>query len=269
MKAVATFGVFGDMHYAPDDEGELCCPASLGKIQRTLQGFRDRGLDCAVVLGDAIAGGRGEEQDLGCVQAVREFLAAFPGVIRFVLGNHDLKGFTKADVVASYGDWLPAPHYACDHDGVRFVVLDGNCHEDGSDFSRGEFEWEDAWISGDQVEWLERTLADSRDLPVIVFCHENLDDRGTSEERDPYVVGNAAEVRAVIERNGNVKAVIQGHYHAGMHTVIGGIPYLMVTSTVTGPDEDRTAGAVVSLFEDGRLVVEGFGRQESWQWPER
>ncbi|NQT91315.1 MAG: metallophosphoesterase [Lentisphaerae bacterium] len=266
MSSITTFGVFGDMHYARDGEASLCCSASLGKIGRAMERFREGGARFVVSLGDAITGGRGEEEDRDCVRTVKELLCSSGFELRCVLGNHDLKGFTKAEVVAEWGECLPSPYYSWDAEGIRFVVLDGNCHEDGSDFERGEFDWADAWISGEQVAWLREVLAEAQGRPAIVFCHENLDDRETAEGRDIHVVGNASDVRAVMERSGNVKAVIQGHYHLGMHTVINGIPYVVITSLVAGPEEDRPAGAVVSLHEDGALTVEGFGRQESWEW---
>lgn len=268
MSILTTFGVFGDMHYAGEDEGALCCPDSLAKIGQTLDFFRERDVSSVVVLGDAIAGGRGPDDDRACLTVVRELLGSSDFEIHCVIGNHDLKSFTKAEVVAQWGPSLPAPYYWWDRDGVRFVVLDGNCHEDGSDFERGEFNWDDAWSSGEQVAWLEQVLAEAEERPAIVFCHENLDDRETDEGRDIHTVGNAPAVREVLERSGNVKAVIQAHFHAGYRTVINGIPYVGMTSLVSEPDEERSAGAVVSLHDDGALTVEGIGRQESWAWPE-
>jgi len=266
MSVLTVFGVFGDMHYARDDEGALCCGASLEKIQRAMDGFREGGAGFVMSLGDAIAGGRGEEEDRNCLRTVRDLLLSSGFEIRCVIGNHDLKGCTKAEVVAEWGESLPAPYYSWDRDGVRFVVLDGNCCEDGSDFERGVFDWANAWVSSEQVAWLEQELAGAEGRPAIVFCHENLDDRRTDEGRDIHVVGNAPDVRAVLERSGNVKALIQGHFHAGLRTVINGIPYVGMTSLVSSPDEERPAGSVVSLHDDGALSVDGIGRQESWEW---
>jgi alkaline phosphatase len=73
-------------------------------------------------------------------------------------------------------------------------------------------------------------------------------------------VRNAAEVRRVLEADGRVLAVFQGHHHEGGCRCVGGIPYYTLKALVAGKD---TAYATVRVMRDGSLTVTGFGRAES------
>ena len=79
------------------------------------------------------------------------------------------------------------------------------------------------------------------------------------------MVRNAAQVRTVIESAGNVRGVLQGHCHPGTRASINGIPYIGMRAMVTGPGRAHNAYAVVTLARDGRIVVEGYGQQESFR----
>ena len=53
-------------------------------------------------------------------------------------------------------------------------------------------------------------------------------------ERDPHVVVNHRQVRAVLEKSGKVSLVLQGHCHSGALTVQRGISYVTLKALVEG-----------------------------------
>lgn len=262
-------GLFADAHYAPTVYGSRrYCRDSLLKLRACVETLNARQVPLAFNLGDLIDTAGDRKADLGLLQEMCTAFGRFRGEKHSVLGNHDLATLTKQEFLqaacsSGCSDDLPAAYGSFDRQGVHFVLLDGNCHQDGSDFERGDFEWDEAWLSPDQIAWLARDLHAARDRRSIVICHENLDRRLREGELDPHVLRNAAAVREVLERAGTVWAVIQAHNHAGMHVVINGIPYVGIAAMVTGEWPDNNAYAVVSLYGDGQLSVEGFGRQES------
>jgi len=194
---------------------------------------------------------------------MREVLAGFAGERHCVVGNHDVATLTKEEFLEHCGLGRPA-YYSFDVKGVHFAVLDGNCHADGSDFSAGNFRWDEAWLAHVQLEWLRRDLAAAGDLPTIVFCHENLDHQLWNEVLDPHVLRNAEQVREVLEAAGNVRAVIQAHYHPGRLSTQQNITYISLRAMVVGAGLENNAYAVVSMHADQRLTIQGFGKQKSY-----
>jgi hypothetical protein len=98
-----------------------------------------------------------------------------------------------------------------------------------------------------------------------VFCHENVDDRLWRGERDPHILCNAAQLRDVLAGAGNVRALIQAHYHPGILTSLNGIDCIGLRAMVVGEGLENNAYAIVSLYEDGRLAIDGFGQQPIYQ----
>jgi len=256
-------GLLTDTHYAERTYGNRYCRDSLLKLSACIDAFNDRKLELAIHLGDAVDGSADRETELDYVNAFGRTFAAFRGERHAVLGNHDLGSLTKAEFLQQCRIPHAAPYYSFAHKGFHFVMLDSNCHEDGRDLSRGDLPWDTTWIAPAQIEWLERDLAAAHGQPAIVCCHGNLDDRLWQDALDPHVVRNAADVRDVLERAGNVLAVISGHYHLGMHTVVQGIPHLALAAMVEGAGLESNAYAVLSVYRDGEAILEGFGRQES------
>ena len=262
---VLSFGVFGDAHYAQSVYGDRHCKDSLDKLRKCIRTFNERGLSLAVDLGDSINASEDKAADLACLAEYAETCAEFRGERHHVLGNHDVETFTKGEFLQSCGITGARPHYSFDHGGVHFVVLDGNCHEDGADFAAGDFDWDVAWVAQAQLAWLANDLRAAQERPVVVLCHESLDYHEWEGGLDPHCVRNQADVQAVIESAGNVRAVIMGHYHHGRHGVQNGVPYVTLAAMCVGPAPQNNAYAVASLHQDGSVVVEGFGRQESYR----
>ena len=257
------FGAFADSHYAEMVYGDRHCRDSPAKLQACIDTFEHSELDFAVCLGDLIDKAEDRDTELGYLRHMCQILDDFTGAFHCVVGNHDVATLSKGEFL-EYAGVSQRAYYSFDVNEVHFVVLDGNCHRDGSDFSAGNFSWDDAWLAAAQLEWLERDLAASGARPSLVFCHENLDHRLWEEALDPHVLRNAEAVRQVLEKNGNVRAVMQGHYHAGMRTTLNGIAYIGLRAMVVGAGMENNAYAMVSLYADGGIEVVGFGQQPSF-----
>jgi hypothetical protein len=244
-----TVGLVTDIHYAPAGYGNRDCPGALARLRVTLQIFEDACIPLVINLGDAVDDAPSVAAELTLCASVCAVFAAFPGTVLHAIGNHDVAMLSKTAFLTAIDNITP-PYFRQDIGGVRVIVLDGNCHADGSDFDRGDFAWDDAWIAPAQVAWLAGELA-AADRPVLLCCHECLDE----STDDPHVVRNAAEIRQLIHDSGVVRGVFQGHYHAGRRRVMDGIPYITIPSVATGAG-DEPVGAIVTLYHDGRIDVQ-------------
>ena len=270
-----TFGLLSDPHYAPGAHNTRFYGDSLAKAECCVETFNLRALPLAVAMGDLIDHAPTVEDEIDCLDELCRAFAAFRGQRLVVVGNHDLASLTKGAFAEHvHSECAPIAGWglygSLDLCGVHLVYLDGNYRPDGAGFGCGNFCWDDAWLSEEQVSWLGADLQAAAGRPAIVLCHEHL--APTPElaegERDPHVVGNAAQARAAIERAGNVRAVIQGHYHRGRTVVVNGIPYVGLAAMVEGPGLENNTYAIASLYADGGLSIEGFGRQPSLLFPE-
>jgi len=260
-----TFAVFADAHFSSHPAWrDRHYADSLAKLDHAIGIWNQRRLPLVLNLGDLIDSDVDKAAELAALATMRGALGTLRGTCRHVLGNHDVWTMTKEEYLADIRKTTPAASYAFTHARHRFIVLDSNHHEDGSDFGVGNFDWSKAWISAPQLAWLDAELAATR-LPVVVVCHGNLDTPPPGEKDDPHLVRNAAAVRALLERHGNVRAVLNGHWHPGHTQIVNGIPYLAFTAMVTGPGLPCASHAIVTLQPDGMIRVEGFGNQASYQ----
>lgn len=147
----------------------------------------------------------------------------FAGPRYHVIGNHDTDGGFTRDQVVSF--WKAAgKYYSFDRKGYHFVILDGNEKNPSPDRPPGYARY----ISEEQLQWLDADL-EKTVLPVIVFCHQGLDN-------DIGGIENGTQSRLILER-ANTKAgfrkvqiVFSGHHHQDYHNVINGIHYMQINS---------------------------------------
>lgn len=147
----------------------------------------------------------------------------FPGPRFHVIGNHDTDGGFTRDQVVSF--WKAVgKYYSFDMKGYHFVILDGNEKNPSPDRPPGYARY----ISDEQLQWLEADLAKTT-FPVIVFCHQGLDN-------DMGGIENATQSRLVLERANEkagfrkVQIVFSGHHHQDYHNLINGIHYIQINS---------------------------------------
>ena len=175
-------------------------------------------LDVVVGVGDIAENGLLEEYQL----AYNEFYGMSDRYI-MATGNHDLRLRLYSQSVDRFSNFTNSLNrdedmtqlwYSEEVNGYKFIVM-------GSD--RTEFE--EAYISPEQLEWLDSELASANGKPVFVVLHQPLKlthnlpttwGNGTNKEAGSVGAQND-EIRAILTKHaedGNV-FLITGHLHAG------------------------------------------------------
>jgi len=260
-KPIVRFGMLSDVHYADrEPAGARFYRQSLGKVQECIDRMNQEKLDFVIELGDF------KDQDsvpnevktMKYLSDIEAVLQQFNGATYHVLGNHDMDSISKLQFlerVKNTGISASKSFYSFNQNGFHFVVLDGNFTSESKEYDHGNFSWEDAFISGSQVNWLKDDLKSNK-FPVIVFIHQMLDDSKNVKQ----AVQNAGEVRQILEQSGRVLCVFQGHVHEERYNLINGIHYCSVNAVVDGDGPDNNAYMIVDIYKDGSLKIDGYRR---------
>ncbi len=256
------FGLVTDPHYADTNPaGTRFYRESLGKVREAVDALRQAGVEFLVELGDLkdMVAGEPDTRTLSYLTAIEAEIARFGGPTYHVLGNHDMDNMSKAQFLAGVVNTGIVPnraYYAFSRGGIRFVTLDACCLKSGADYDHGNFDWRETFVSAPQLDWLRRELTASVD-PVVLFCHQRLDDVSD------VCVKNSPDVRSVLEASGKVIAALHGHDHPGHHSVINGIHYYTLKAVVEGTGLENNAYATVEVQADLNIVVTGYRRATS------
>jgi hypothetical protein len=262
MGHLVRFGIVTDCHYADaDTAGTRYYRQSLDKLAECVETMNAQEVNFLVELGDFKDQNSPpvEQKTLSYLQAIETVFRKFDGQTYHVLGNHDADSLSKAQFLAKIENTGIDPGRSCysfDFNGVHFIVLDANYKSDGVDYDHGNFDWTDANVPPDELQWLRQDLATSRGA-VIVLVHQLLDGKGS------HYVENAAEVRHFLEQSGRVLAVFQGHLHDGGYSLINGIHYYTLTAIVEGPGPENNSYAVVEVRPDMSIKVTGYRKAVS------
>lgn len=133
---------------------------------------------------------------------------------------------------------MPEPYYVHDTERVRFVTLDTVCYRGGAEGS----------IDGEQVEWLERQLAEAGDRYVVVLSHHCSD-----KLANPRGEQNGAALLELLSRSRGVVLWLNGHIHRNRIKSHQGFWEVTTSSLVDWPGQGR----LVEIFRaaDGGLAV--------------
>lgn len=259
-KADLSFGVITDLHYADKETwGTRHYRDSLAKLTQAATTFEKKQVAFAIELGDIIDKAD-KDIERSYLATISEAFGTFPGPRHFVLGNHDVATFSKEEFLAVAVK--KKSFYSFDMKGWHFVVLDACFNADFTPYNAGNFDWTQSFVPPEEIVWLADDLAKAQRRNAIVFIHQILND-----ETDPHGVKNAPAVRAVLEGAGNVRAVFQGHMHTGGYAAIGGIHYITLRAAVEEAGLENNSCAVVTLFHDGAVVMDGYGRLSDADFP--
>jgi len=255
---LVSFGLFTDCHHAEKTTaGSRHYALTLEKMERMLADFQEAELDFVIQLGDCIDASGSPDEDRQFLRAFDEAYAAFEGPRYYVLGNHCLDHLTKDEFFAETSATVRESYYTFIQGGVRFLVLDADFRSDGQPYAAGNYSWTDSFIPASEMDWIRETLASNESgTPIVAFLHQNLQD-----PENPHGVKNGAEVRAILESSSDVKAVFQGHMHTGGFSEINGIAYCTQKALVEQASLEDFPYAIVSIYEDDRIEIEGFGRE--------
>ena len=256
---VLSFGLIADLHYAEKEPWRTrIYRDSAQKLRTCIQTFRKLNMQFIVELGDIIDKAD-RSAEIKYLATINSIFKGFRGKRYYVLGNHDLSTFSKSDFIGFSG--ARKKYYSVDYGEYHIVILDANYNSDGSDYNAGNFDWTETYIHSPQQLWLKSDLEQARMKKIIVFVHQNLHD-----ENAPHGVKNAPEIRRILEDKGNVIVVFQGHDHKGGYSKINGIHYVTLRAAVEGHAPDNYAFAVVRVYRSGRIDVDGYGQQKSFEF---
>lgn len=91
-------------------------------------------------------------------------------------------------------------------------------------------------ISQEELKWLDKELAKSKNDTVLIFLHNPLVEPLKS---DSHRVLNAGEVLKVINKYKNPIAIFSGHYHTTKITKLGNVLHVSTPSLVSYPNAFR------------------------------
>ncbi len=254
-----TLGFVSDLHFGPEArfEGKLRkLTAHAGSLAAAAVTAVDRvGVDALVNLGDDIED-ESRDLDLARYQECQATLRHSKAPLVNVAGNHDLIHLKARDLLHAWEGSLGAPrslYYSFDLRGWHLAVLHTVERRDV-----------DIAVSSEQLEWLRADLAAAR-RPTVVLMHHSASEQELEDSRwfskAPHLalVKNRADLRAVLEASGEVRAVFNGHLHRNHCDVIRGIPYVTVQSLVENLEDDApglpAATWAVARLTESRVVV--------------
>ena len=256
------FGIFTDSHFSDTPtRGTRFYRDSENKMREAIETFNRSDLDFIIELGDMkdmppSADPKQTLQDLARIEGV---FREFDGATYHALGNHDMDSISKEEFLAATtntGRAKGRSYYSFVARGVRCIVLDANFNSDGTPYCRGNFDWKSAMIPAEQLQWLDEELSAHPKQPTLVFLHQLLD--SFSNINKNVCVNNADAVREILERHSQVRAVFQGHHHAGHYSHRAGIHYITLQGMIERAAPTHNSYAIVEFSPSGEFIIDGF-----------
>lgn len=257
------FGLVADSHYADREPNNTrFYKESLSKMEAFITLMNQQKVDFIVHLGDFKD--EDEQQNsndtLNYLKKIENVFSQFNSATYHCVGNHDVDSITKQQFltnITNTGIDKDKSYYSFNNSGFHFVVLDGNYDSLGKDhFYKNGADWQDVNIPKQQLEWLQKDLAENK-LPTIVFCHHTLFEFTRGEHH--YHVKNYTEVQRILENSKNVISVFQGHVHEESHAKINNIHYITQLGMVDYSGLENNSFAVVEIDENA-IKINGYKR---------
>ena len=206
-------GIFTDSHYATDSAHE----AGYARLKGALDAFSAAECALAVFLGDLTDKESSHEKEIESLRALRALFESYAFPIYVMFGNHDIVNFSKEEFYEILGE-----HHRPKNGnlfGYNFFFLDTCCFKDGSDYQRGNGNWQQIYVP--RLDALREEIKKASNAPAYAFAHFPLDPDATPWRR----VHNADAVMKILEESGKFCTVFQGHDHRRIESKIGGIRY--------------------------------------------
>ena len=263
-------GIAADAQYADvDPKGTRFYRRSIEKLTAAIDHFNPRPLSFCVHLGDLI------DREWKSYDDLERPISRSRHRWHHLLGNHDFEVLDRQKGGVPKRMGMAWRYGSFDQGGFRFLVLDTNdvsvyAHAAGTPehaAAKKELErvtaaklrqakpWNGA-VGAAQLTWLERACAAAKvtGRKVIILAHHPVFPAGA------HNLWNEDQMLALLDRNPNVVAWLNGHNHAGNFGERNGVPFVNFHGMVE--TDNSNAFATARIFPD-RLVIEGHGREPS------
>ncbi len=247
------FLVVTDLHYSdkPAGSNNRYHAMSLDKVKTALESYSD-GCEFAVCLGDVVDSFDGYKPQTQGLTEMREMLSGFDIPFYTTFGNHDT-ALDKNEFMQLTG--MEGRYYSFETDGYLCLMLDSCMNSKDIPYPEKEIIWTDCYVDDEQLDWMKSKIACSS-KPVVVMTHALL-----SGDED-HTINNADEITDILmEYEDKIAAVFCGHYHDGLQSKIGSIPYVVFKALCMG---EALTCAVVEI-EDSLVKVTGYGDEPTIQ----
>lgn len=223
--------VVADPHVTPTERGTWkVYHRTETRFRAAIETVNELRPDATVLLGDLTKDGAPEEYEV-----VDEVLDGLVSPAVAVPGNHDVpKRWDDYDAppASVFAERYGRGRYPfrVGVGGVDLVYLDSATGEGGLHDSH------EGLVSQAQLDWLDRTLTDTR--PSIVALHHNLlharTHTGQFPDADFYQLRNADALHTVLDRH-DVPLVLSGHLHWPAAAKRGGVREVLAPATCSFP----------------------------------
>lgn len=200
-----------DLHLFSSKETKLVGVNTFQSIQRVLAKISDdikqNHANLIILTGDI-----SQDYSTASYKIAADLLQQFTCPIAITMGNHDHQTFftevfgQPSQVISNINNW-------------KILVLNSNRsqHVDGQ-------------LSDNELDFLQKSLAASGKLPVLIFLHHHVLPVG-SYWLDKIGLSNDKQFLEIIDQYQNIKAVICGHVHQEMLVIRKNVPFYSTPST--------------------------------------
>jgi len=226
--------VFSDLHYFAGDiekaifnTKEKLVGYALPMLDRLTEIINNEfEADLAVNLGDTIQDTTEHDSDIEALKFIYEKLGAIKCPCVTLLGNHDLKMMDSADEVESILGKKTT--LSLDMEGWHLVFLTTEARPELGTGRGGCYKAQ--YLADATLSWLETDLSENK-LPTLIFTHYPICEDPNHEDECMFMK-NRDEVKKIIKKYGNVRAVFSGHQHLSKTFIEDGIPHFLVGSLI-------------------------------------
>ena len=251
------FLVVTDLHYSdkPAGDNNRYHFMSLDKVRTAIERYSD-GCEFVACFGDVVDSFGGYKPQTQLLSEMREMLDGFDIPFYTTFGNHDT-ALDKNEFIPLIG--MPGRYYSFESSGYLFLMLDSCMNSKDVPYPEKEIKWTQCFVDDEQLVWMKDKIANS-DLPVVVMTHALLSPGETDDE--DHTIINADEITDILyEYEDKIAAVFCGHYHDGLHSKLGSIPYVVFKALCMG----ETLTCAVVEIEENYVKVMGYGDEPSVQ----
>ncbi|MFT8321072.1 MAG: metallophosphoesterase family protein [Bacillus sp. (in: firmicutes)] len=190
--------IMGDLHYPAIDESVPgLVDARANFYQIFIERFLEIDADLHVSLGDLTNFGLTLE-----LEGVYELLRKRDRNFFHVLGNHDLYGQTRREVLAITKQ---ARYHSITTDAAVFAFLDTAKEMDFEDWG--------GWIDEEQLNWFEEVVWTSGSKPLVVFAHHPVYNTTKNSETEKGSIHPSIDMWKILEQKTGIGIYVNGHTH--------------------------------------------------------